>query len=157
MAFIQRGRFFEGRCYFEYLRLVKFIWSLHFQSSIKLTFCFFLSTGTAGGGGQTVQIFSPSATSLLISWGHLKPHFLPDTVEGYEITIRSLSGETTKINVSILANETEVTGLEKYSRYCMTVRALTGEGYGNEIGEVCAFTAEDGKNVFPPWRLITSY
>jgi len=30
------------------------------------------------------------------------------------------------------------------------VRALTGEGYGNESDEVCAFTAEDGKNVSPP-------
>ena len=58
----------------------------------------------------------------------------------------SLSGETTKINVSILANELEVPELEKYSKYCMTVRALTGEGYGGEGDEVCALTAEDGEN-----------
>ena len=57
----------------------------------------------------------------------------------------SLSGETTKINVSILADELEVTELEKYSKYCMTVRALTGEGYGSESDEVCALTVEDGK------------
>ena len=86
----------------------------------------------------------------MIRWGHLRPHFLPDAVEGYEISIISLSGETTKINVCILANETEVTGLEKYSQYCITVRALIGVGYGNESDEVCAFTAEDGKFVSPP-------
>ena len=103
---------------------------------------FFLSAGAT----QTVRVFSPNATSLLIRWGDLKPYFLSDAVDGYEITITNLSGETTKINVSILANEIEVSGLEKYSQYCMTVKALTGEGYGSESDEVCAFTAEDGKN-----------
>ena len=80
-------------------------------------------------------------------WGHLKPYFFPDAVDGYEITIISLTGETTKINVSISENEIEASGLEIYSKYCMTVRALTGEGYGSESDEVCAFTAEDGKIV----------
>jgi len=80
----------------------------------------------------------------------LKPYFLPDAVDGYQISVTSLSGETTKSNVCILANEIEVTGLEKYSEYCMIVRALTGEGYGSESDEVCAFTAEDGMNVARP-------
>jgi len=102
----------------------------------------FLSADVA----QTVNVFSPSTTSLLIRWGHLKPYFLPDAVGGYELTIIHLSNETTKINVSILASEMEVTGLEIYSEYCVTIRALTREGYGSKSDEVCALTAEDGKN-----------
>jgi len=62
------------------------------------------------------------------------------------LTIIHLSNETTKINVSILASEMEVTGLEIYSEYCMTMRALTREGYGSKSDQVCALTAEDGKN-----------
>ena len=105
----------------------------------------FLLLSTAEG--QTISVVSSSPNSLLIHWGHLTPQFLPDAVDGYEITIISFNGETTKINVSILANEIEVSGLEKYSKYCMTLRALTGKGYGSESDEVCAFTAEDGNNV----------
>ena len=99
------------------------------------------------GEGQTISVVISNTTSLLIRWGHLKPYFLPNAVDGYEITIISFSGGTTKVNVSILANEIEVSGLEKYSKYCMTMRALTGKGYGSESDEVCAFTAEDGKNI----------
>lgn len=131
---IRRGR--KGRRLFE--------GSLHFQNLISILFVF-ISTGEAQT--QTISVIRFNTTTLLMRWGHLKPYFLPDAVNGYEITIISFSGETTKINVSILANEIEVSGLEIYSEYCMTVKALTGEGYGSESDQVCAFTAEDGKNV----------
>lgn len=100
----------------------------------------------SSGAAQKVRVFSPSATSLLIRWGHLRPYFLPDAVHGYEISITNINGVTTKINVSALANEVQVTGLKKYSTYCITVRALTEEGYGSESDEICVSTAEDGKN-----------
>lgn len=135
-------RLFEGKRQFKDLQHAYFLESLLLEPNLINILLLCLSAGVA----QTISVFSPNTTSLLIRWGHLKPYFLPDAVGGYELTIINLNNKAKKINVSILASEMEVTGLEIYSEYCMTMRALTREGYGSKSDEVCALTAEDGKN-----------
>ena len=61
------------------------------------------------------------------------------------ISITNSSNITTMFNVSVVEDEKEVTGLQKYSVYCVTVKAVIGRAYGNESDEICASTAEDSK------------
>ena len=136
------GPLFERVTYLREVAYLREVSAFAECNEINILFLF-LSIGEA----QAISVSSSNTTSLLIHWGHLKPQFLPDAVDGYQIITISFSGEITKVNVCILANEIEISGLEIFSKYCMTVRALTGEGYGSQSDEVCAFTAEDGKNV----------
>lgn len=110
-----------------------------------------LASGGSGGGGgsgsegEKLLVLSISSSSLLIRWGHLKQSSLSDATDGYVISITNSSGISTTVKVGVLEDELEVTGLQKYSVYCATVKAAIGEGYGNESDEICASTAEDGK------------
>ncbi|KAL9951655.1 hypothetical protein ACROYT_G044364 [Oculina patagonica] len=105
--------------------------------------------GGSGGAEENLLVLSTSSSSLLIRWGHLKQSSHSGATNGYVINITNSSGISTNHNVSFLEDELEVTGLQKYSVYCVTVKAVIGKGFGNESEEICASTAEDAPSAPP--------
>ena len=95
---------------------------------------------------KIIEMVNTSSTSLLVRWDHWRAYFLPGVTEGYAIKKTYLSS-TAKTVVNGVIHEKNLTGLNKYKEYCVTVQAIIRrEGPGDDSEEMCASTAEDGKN-----------
>lgn len=88
-----------------------------------------------------------SSTSLLVTWGEVPPAFHHGEVTGYRVRLEETevpgSGVASR-TFSLDVNNTEFTGLEKFTSYVAYVRAYSLFGEGPD-GHVTALTDEDSK------------
>ena len=87
-----------------------------------------------------------SSTSILVQWGEVPPDNRNGIIVNYTVTYKEVPNGSplTKI-VSTPTNQTTLTGLKKYTNYCITVFASTEKGDGNDSKPIVVITDEDSK------------
>lgn len=93
---------------------------------------------------MNLQVYNSSSTSLVIRWNRITSN---PAVSAYMINLTNSRGVTSVMNVSTRETETEVGGLYRYSRYCVTVTAITEGMVVDKSERICAFTAIDGERI----------
>ena len=87
-----------------------------------------------------------SSTSIFVQWGSVPPDNQNGIILSYTVSYTALPGgsEQTKV-VNAPANETTLTGLNKFTNYSITVFASTSKGGGNVSKPIIVITDEDSK------------
>ena len=91
---------------------------------------------------------SASSTSIFVSWAQVPFLDQNGVILSYTVTYRWLpSGSSQTKKVLAPANQTTLTGLNKYTYYSITVFASTSKGGGNQSTLIVVITDEDSKFV----------
>ena len=91
-----------------------------------------------------VSGYSTSSTSIFVMWDQVPAEYQSGAMLYYTISYRALpSGSVQTKNVT--ANQTTLTGLNKYTNYSITVFAFTIKGVGNVNVPIFVVTDEDSK------------
>ena len=91
-----------------------------------------------------VSGYSTSSTSIFVMWDQVPAEYQSGAMLYYIISYRALpSGSVQTKNVT--ANQTTLTGLNKYTNYSITVFAFTIKGVGNVNVPIFIVTDEDSK------------
>ena len=87
-----------------------------------------------------------SSTSIFVQWGSVPPDNQNGIIVSYTVSYTALpnGSEQTKV-VNASANETTLTGLNKFTNYSITVLASTSKGGGNVSKPIIVITDEDSK------------
>lgn len=87
-----------------------------------------------------------SSTEILVEWDPLPAKYIHGVLLSYQMRFTKNKANATEI-ISIPPNMTrhQVTGLEKYSRYVISLAAVNEIGVGVASDEVTVWTEEDGK------------
>ena len=100
------------------------------------------------GAPPNVTARNLSATELLVEWEPLPEKYLHGVLVGYCINITSGKTNLTKIlNIPPNATNHRIMGLEKYTRYVISIAAINDIGMGVYSDDVTVWTEEDGKVV----------
>ncbi|XP_067037302.1 protein sidekick-2-like isoform X2 [Acropora muricata] len=92
-----------------------------------------------------VSGYNTSSTSVFVQWDQV-----PAAILYYTVTYRALpSGSVQTKNVTAPANQTNLTGLNKYTNYSILVFASTWKGAGNISEPICIVTDEDTPSASP--------
>ena len=118
---------------------------LAFKISINIvsSFCFLVgpSAPPANVGGHNT-----SSTSIFVHWDHVPAAHQNGAILYYTVTFRALpSGFRQTVIVSAQANQTTLTGLNKYTNYSISVFASTSKGAGRVSAPIFIVTDEDSK------------
>ena len=90
-----------------------------------------------------------SPRTITVMWGEVAPIDQNGIITMYEVLYRPLEtfgGEIGPMTVNVTELRANLTDLEEYVNYTISVRAYTSEGEGPYSGGVTVLTFEDGKN-----------
>ena len=97
---------------------------------------------------SNVSAHSENSTSIFVTWGDVPFSEQNGVIVNYTVTYTALpSGLTKPKVVTTSANQTTLTGLNKYTYYSITVFASTSKGGGNQSTPIVVITDEDSKFV----------
>lgn len=87
----------------------------------------------------------------MLGWDHKRSYFNSTAVVGFALKVKHSNVLIKNLTVPALPEEKHISGLNKSTRYCMTVTAILGQGgTGLESGESCESThGQDGKESRP--------
>ena len=93
---------------------------------------------------QNVNVFSPCSTCLTVTWDpvYTSP---TDTLTAYHVVYKDASGKAYMKKIGSRKSIAQLTSLEKFSTYTVTVTAMTDEGLGETSSPVKVTTMEDGE------------
>ena len=96
---------------------------------------------------QNVNVFSPCSTCLTVTWDpvYTSP---TDTLTAYHVVYKDASGKAYMKKIGSRKSIAQLTSLEKFSTYTMTVTAMTDEGLGETSSPLKVTTMEDGEFLF---------
>ena len=87
-----------------------------------------------------------SSTSILVQWGDVDAADQNGVILSYTVTYRALpSGIEQTKEVDAPITQANLTGLNKYTNYSITVSASTSKGGGNASAPIIVITDEDSK------------
>ena len=111
----------------------------------KLAFFYILLTVPAAP--QNVNVFSPCSTCLTVTWDpvYTSP---TDTLTAYHVVYKDASGKAYMKKIGSRKSIAQLTSLEKFSTYTVTVTAMTDGGLGETSTAVIVTTMEDGEFFF---------
>lgn len=95
---------------------------------------------------QNVNVFSPCSTCLTVTWDpvYTSP---TDTLTAYHVVYKDASGKAYTKKIVSRKSIAQLTNLDKFSTYTVTVTAMTDEGLGETSSAVTVTTMEDGEFV----------
>ena len=100
---------------------------------------------------------SASSTGIFVSWGQVPFLDQNGVILSYTVTYIALHGGSSQTkNVTAPANQTTLTGLNKYTNYSITVFASTSKGGGNQSTPIVVITDEDSKFMIAGFFLLFS-
>ncbi|XP_015768418.1 PREDICTED: uncharacterized protein LOC107347066 isoform X3 [Acropora digitifera] len=124
--------------------------------------CYYRYCSSYGSGQPTTSITGPSAppanvsghntssSSIFVQWDQVPAAHQNGAILYYTVTYRALpSGSVQTNNVTAPANQTTLTGLNKYTNYSITVFASTCKGAGNVSAPFFIVTDEDRPSGYP--------
>ena len=116
-------------------------------TKIFLIRCIFLTFITAPTGPPVdVTAYNTSSTSIKVSWNEVPVDQQNGVILGYHIFYKALpSGEELNETVSNTTLTVNLTGLQEFVQYNISVAALTSHGTGPQSAALFVFTAEDSK------------
>lgn len=93
---------------------------------------------------QNVNVFSPCSTCLTVTWDpvYTSP---TDTLTAYHVVYKDASGKAYTKKIGSRKSIVQLTSLEKFSTYTVTVTSMTHEGLGETSSAVTVTTMEDGE------------
>ena len=113
------------------------------DSRFKISFCFFAEPSAPPAN---VSGYNTSSTSIFVYWDQVPAAHQNGAILYYTVTYRALrSGFVQAVTVAAPANQTTLTGLNKYTNYSITVFASSIKGAGNVSAPIFIVTDEDSK------------
>lgn len=96
---------------------------------------------------STIQAYNTSSTSLVVAWGEVPIGYIHGILQGYTLQFKKekdLNGNWTTVTVAPNVTNSNLTSLDKFTDYVITVKAFTMVGWG-PARNVTVSTDEDGK------------
>ena len=98
---------------------------------------------------EKVRAMAESSTTIVVMWEEVPPIDQNGVITMYEVMYTPLEtfGGTLQSNSTIVlepARSVNLTGLEEYVNYSISVRAYTSEGAGPSSDDVTVLTEEEG-------------
>ncbi|XP_074612981.1 protein sidekick-2-like isoform X2 [Acropora palmata] len=109
-------------------------------------------TSTTGPSAPAANVsgYNTSSTSIFVYWEHVPAAHQNGAILHYTVTYRALpSGLGQTVIVAAPANQTSLTGLNKYTNYSISVFASSSKGIGNVNAPIYIVTDEDTPSASP--------
>ncbi|XP_067028196.1 uncharacterized protein [Acropora muricata] len=108
--------------------------------------CAFTAIDVPSDAPENLTISQVTNSSLVLGWDHKRSYFNSKAVVGFALKVKHSNVLINNLTVPALPEEKHISGLNKSTRYCMTVTAILGQGgTGLESGESCESThGQDG-------------
>ena len=109
--------------------------------------CVFTFITAPSDAPVNVAAFNTSSTSIRVSWNEAPVNQQNGVILGYHIFYKALpSGEELNKTVSNTTLTDDLTGLQEFVQYNISVAAFTSAGTGPRSAPLSVFTAEDSKH-----------
>ena len=93
-----------------------------------------------------VKGINSSSTSILVQWDELPENDRNGIIKGYNVTYKNLTSEVEKTQtVDAPTRQVNLTGLNEFTKYDITVSAFTVKGGGPPSSAITVTTDEDSK------------
>ena len=110
---------------------------------IFLNLPYFLEPNAPPGN---VRRYNSSSTSIVVQWDEVPANERNGIIKGYNVTYKNLTSEVEKTQtVDAPTRQVNLTGLNEFTKYDITVSAFTVKGGGPPSSAITVTTDEDSK------------
>ncbi len=107
----------------------------------------FLSHPVSNSPPENVSIMFLTSSRIMVSWDAVPPEDRNGIITMYEVLyqlLETFEGAITTQTMNVTERSANLTDLEEFVNYTISVRAYTSVGAGNYSSEITVLTLEDG-------------